>query len=956
MNQSVAAPHRLQPAACPLLAAVLPVRYAIGPLDPRHPSSLSAAALGLPELGGGGFPDLGPDHPQNQGMPLGYVPRMLRDGWLYLWDESLSELSEYVVRSAMLTPTGRGSSVPDQASRPYLMLEAGAVVRLVWSPVKWCDAHFERAEQQPELRSRLMREIVPGAGPFSGQVQSLHPEIGDVKAENFRWSCAPKPSYWLLQDPPLKNMKRCEQQHFAVVDDPWGVLLDTAGLMRARAQAFDKLNRHRSDEWSIAAIVRSMGESNEKLRARMASIVNLPQIQRALHEQALETSALEADHKRLADIWASWFNTLGDNEPSSLESACEHFDISEPAARDMLEASFTAALLGPAATSPGVKAIQTALDPAQVKGQPVLLWALLGLTQRVDAGDMQKLLAVTDDLLAVAPDTGAATVRMTRVSALVAALNTGAEKVSMRPLASGGDPLFAVVSPVLAGHLSSLPEQVHQATYSLMIAMLARSRQCLEVEKLAPETALRWMSEQVEGSHNNGQRRSREKRRNELDRQQARAARSSTQSAPEKNPLATQVNRAIPHLRLVRTETPEPPITRPEPGYGSAAPQPRPAPAPALPPLSGKAAGLELPRNVGDLLNDAPLKTLIVMVSVWNLKEAGQDSWQDLTMRNTVAAASAFTTTAAASAALLQHLAETRWEQQIGQTGHLNAAAQGYLGRALGTASAAMLFQAITASVDVFYFGWRALDAYRAGDLDSAGVNAGLAGASLAYAKISVEAMRALRIARTAVLAGDAKALATGLRVLSLGLRLTLVGLAITIVVGLIMLYFTEDEPLERWLKQTRFGNRPADWSRDFVDTLRALYQIVLPVGLKLERWQEINPRTGRVMRELRLVLRLPGQRSYRQGMVSFEGEEEWKQSTGVFSSVSRTRPLVWEETDPIPFDPDIGTRIPGESGGIRLRRAYHDEGESRLVAVRGRLTYQPIEGLLLPPIDIEVT
>ncbi len=130
----------------------------------------------------------------------------------------------------------------------------------------------------------------------------------------------------------------------------------------------------------------------------------------------------------------------------------------------------------------------------------------------------------------------------------------------------------------------------------------------------------------------------------------------------------------------------------------------------------------------------------------------------------------------------------------------------------------------------------------------------------------------------------------------------------------------------------------------------------MLPVSLKLERWQEINPRTGQMMREVRLVLRLPGQQTYRQGMVSFEGEEEWKQKTGMFSAVKGTRPLVWDETDPIPLYPDIGSRIPVEGGGVRLRRAYHDDGESRLVAVRGQLTYQPIEGLFLPPIDVDVT
>ena len=266
-----------------------------------------------------------------------------------------------------------------------------------------------------------------------------------------------------------------------------------------------------------------------------------------------------------------------------------------------------------------------------------------------------------------------------------------------------------------------------------------------------------------------------------------------------------------------------------------------------------------------------------------------------------------------------------------------------------------MLFQSVASGIDAFFFGWRALDAYRAGDLDSTAVHAGLAGTSLAYARVSLEAVRALRIARTAVLAGDAQALATGLRVLSLPLRLTLLGLAVTIIAGLVTLFFTQDKALEQWLKQTRFGNRPADWSLSLSGTLTALYQIVLPVQLSLERWQDINPRTGRIMRELRLILHLPGQQEYRQGMISFDGEEEWKQKADLFSSTGRCMPLVWDEDDPIPFAPDTGGRVVREPAGLTLRRAYHDEGYSRLVAIRGRLTYQPIEGLILPPIDIEL-
>ncbi len=191
---------------------------------------------------------------------------------------------------------------------------------------------------------------------------------------------------------------------------------------------------------------------------------------------------------------------------------------------------------------------------------------------------------------------------------------------------------------------------------------------------------------------------------------------------------------------------------------------------------------------------------------------------------------------------------------------------------------------------------------------------------------------------------------------MSLPLRLSLIGLTVTIFIGIISLIYTQDTPLEQWIKQTRFGIRPADWSGDFTATMRAFYQVVLPVSLTLERWNDIDPRSGQWVSELRLVLRLPGQREYRQGMVSFDGHEEWKRSSGLLGSAKRCVPLIWGEDDAIPFDLDIGSRVKTEAdGSVRLRRAYHEDVED-LTAIRGSLTYQPIEGLYLSPIDIDLS
>lgn len=952
MNQAVTAPRNFQPAACPLLTAVLPLRYAIGPRN-----SVDAASYGLPTLSGN-FPSLTDPLAPQDFHPLGYTSRLLRDGWLYLWHPTHKRMAEYQVEQSLLCETERGGPVVDKRTKPYLILEAGTPATLAWSPCRWSHEQFEAAKARDDIRQRVMRRFTPGAAPFGGQARKIHEQIGDYMFPGgFKWSCAPDTRHRPDWSKTIDAMEYCEQQSYVIIDDAWGVLMDLAGLLRARRQAFDSLSRDRADEWATAALVQSIGDSDEEVRRQFASLINLPRLQRPLQEQKREQDALESDLLRLASAWAAWFDTLGGNTPASLESACEHFDITQPDARDMLEASFVAACLGPAATSPGIKAIEAVLDPARLTGEPWLLWALLGVGQRLEPGHLKQLLHVPENLAPVADELGKGAANLARATALVAALNLGADKLSSLLPTGGGEPLFAVLSPILGGRLRSLADQIHPLAYTLMTAMLARSQQRLEAARLAPKDALLWLSEQMGQAHNKGQRRSIVERREKMAHQQARASRTGTPATPGKSPLASQVEEAIPHLRVV--PKPQPSLPHPLPGYGREAPRvpsPPGKPAPVLPPLHDPGAGLRLP-SIGELLNEAPLKTLIAMVAMWNMVAAGRVFKKEKTVKNFVAAGSAAMATATAATAVLQQLADIRWEQHVAQASHVDDKAREYLARALGLGSFALLFQAITAGVDVLYFGWQAVDAYRVGDLDTAAVNAGLAGANLAYAEVSRQAMRTLRVARAAVLAGEAKALASGIRVLSLPLRLSLLGLTVTILVGLASLFYTQDTPLQQWLKQTRFGPRPADWSGDLPGTLRAFYRIVLPVSLRLERWNDINPRTGQWVNELRLVLRLPGQREYLQGMVSFDGHEEWTRQTGLFGSAGRCTPLVWGEDDPIPFDLDTGSRVaPEPDGSVRLRRVYHDDGLDTLVAVRGSLTYQPIDGLFLPPIDIDLS
>ncbi|MDG9781866.1 toxin VasX [Metapseudomonas otitidis] len=952
MNAPATQSRRLQPATCPLLAAVLPLRYAIGPIETRNPSTLDAATLGLPALNGN-FPEMGPEHASLKDRPLGYVPRALRDGWLYVWEDSLKALSEYRVDAAMLKPTARGAPAPDTTTRAYLMLEAGAPVLMAWSPIRWSADVFAELESQPAKRQRMMRSLTPGVAPFSGSVQAMHGQIGDLKTEHYTWSIAArKASYWLLQDPPLKPMQRCEQQHFALVDDPWGVLGDLAALVRERRIAFTKLNKHRNDEWATAELIQSVADSDEVIRSNLASMIDVPQLQKVLKQPALALDALDADLRRLTECWARWFETLEGGMPSHLDSACAMFDLTQPDQRDLLEIHFACSCLGPSATPLGVKTLERELDAAQPREQPWLLWALLGATRKIDPGTLKQALHLPEALADVTDAPGAAA-RLARATAFATAVNLAADQVQALNLARGGEPLFAVLSPSLGGRLRSLSEQIHPLAYNLMTAMLVRSAQRLEVDSLSRVDAIGWLNEQIDQAHNKGQLRRLKKQLEKEIRNQARAAREAVGlSTPAKTPTATQVEEAIPHLRVVPAPEAAPP--HPSPGHGSDAPRAPGKPGTAEPPLSGKAARLSpgAPRNISELLNEAPLKTLIAFVSVWNLAAVATQAWNETSTKSVISAVGAAMATATASAAVLQQLADVRWEQHVAQAGKTNPEAQRLLANALGAGAVAMQLQAITAGLDVFVYGWQALDAYRTGDLDTAAVSLGLAGANLAYARVSLRAMRALRLARTAVLAGESAALSTGIRVLSLPLRLSLVGLVGTILIGMVSLLYTKDTPLESWLKQTRFGIRPADWSGSLTGTLEAFWRIMLPVSLILERRQGLNTR-GQWVNEMALVLHLPGQSEYQPGMVTFDGYEEWEDL-----SINRRWcvPLVWERDDPIPFDTQICTPYDRQdAGGVWLRRAYHNRLD-RIVAIRGSLTYYPAEGLSLPAIDIEVT
>jgi len=313
----MSAQNKIRVGSCPLFAAVLPLRYALGPTV-----AVDTDAYDLPALSGS-FPELGPRHPDLTGHALNYTSRLLRDGWLYVWESSPSKLVEYQVEKAQLTQTPRAGKVIDTRVKPHLVLRAGDPAGLVWSPVRWSEAQYQAARKDPVVRQRIMRSFVPGVVPFSGQVDAVVKQIGEYNdATSYGWSGEPETEHapdWLKV---LKQMGRCEQQSYAVIDDAWGVLLDFAALMRVRKEAFDSYQEHHAETWAMAGVIKSLSEGDRQLSAQLPSITRYDELQRAWKDQETQNDRYAVDMRRLAQLWVAWFNTLQLTGPSSMDTAC----------------------------------------------------------------------------------------------------------------------------------------------------------------------------------------------------------------------------------------------------------------------------------------------------------------------------------------------------------------------------------------------------------------------------------------------------------------------------------------------------------------------------------------------------------------------------------------------------------------------------------------------------------
>lgn len=880
-------PSSLSPASCPLLSAVLPLRYAIGPTR-----AVDTGAYDLPPLDGS-FPGLGDRYRSLEGRSLSYTARLLRDGWLYVWQRGLQRLVEYRVENALLGQTSRAGRVIDGRSLPYLLLPAGEPAMLAWSPVQWSDPQYLAAKAKPGVRKRVMREITPGAAPFGGPAHTIHESIGDyMDAPWYGWSCAEtahRPAWPQL----LEDMRRCDQQAYALIDDPWGVLLDLANLIRVRQQVFDVTRQIRGEDWAMAGVLQSLANSDRQIASQLRSMTDHQKLRATWQEQSREEERHSAEIRRITGFWGAWFNTLTKTGPATLETASGHFDITKPTARTELELHFAAVCLGPSYTSLGAKAIAKALMPQDEVSKPWLLLALLGLGKRLSVAEINSLTGLIDGLR----DNGASL--MNEARQLATSINEAADKLAKQRIVPTLEALFTALAPVAGLGLQHANAGTRVAGQLYLAAALARSQQRLAVETVSTRQLGEWMSDLI-------------------------GTRPQLPARFTTTPLSSAVQNALPFLHLI--------------------------PAKNLPPLTGQLAAEVSLKDMTSLskgaLEKTPIKCLVALVAGANLAWSGAQLFQAQSVKGWLSFGGGVTGVSSAMSAIWQKVAEIDWKATAKISGEISASTQKALADALSLGANTALLQAVTSGLDVLVYGIETFDAYKTGDLDTAAINAGLTVASAANLTLYVQTFRSVRAARAAVIAGEATALGRGVSTAP-HLAARALGVTILIVGGVIARLYTQDTPLEKWVKQTRFGTRPADWADSYEQSMTELYKILFPIVFEAYRLNELNPRKG--MQPITyLMLHLPGKEVLTDDMVHFKGEEVWG---GFLGHGGSRKPVEWTGKD---FDRHGGTRANRPPNEAVYRRVYHDENGMQLNSIRGQLTYSPLEGLTLPAIEIK--
>ena len=188
-------------AMCPLNieAAIFPVRYAIDESADHQADTVGASeteeADPTPQ-GPHPLPESwrGASHPELNTRT--YCLRQLRDGWLYVWDETDETFHEYRIEGHQFTRIpwleGIGTEQPDERTgggetRPYLLYPCRSRIWLAYSSVQWTWRICEHMRSNASSRARFMRPLsirsaveAPESTSHVGPLTELGQHVADI--------------------------------------------------------------------------------------------------------------------------------------------------------------------------------------------------------------------------------------------------------------------------------------------------------------------------------------------------------------------------------------------------------------------------------------------------------------------------------------------------------------------------------------------------------------------------------------------------------------------------------------------------------------------------------------------------------------------------------------------------------------------------------------------------------
>jgi len=260
---------------CPLKAgeiAIYPVRYAIdesparGSAQGPNPLAKGWSSKHLPSL-----------------KTRSYTLRQLRDGWLYVWDETDRTLHEYQVQGHQFirhqwgsAQLGKDERSNPGAAKPYLLYPRRNRLLIAYAPVQWTWRLCDTMRSNPHEQKRWMRAL--DLSQYCNTMQAAHAapirELGSAVADILAGGQAPTFNSCLVAASTTDASRPCKRPIdqalvlgsvpdqdsalFVALDDPLAIVDDLAMNLQGRWLELAAAETQHGNKTSSATLVQKL--------------------------------------------------------------------------------------------------------------------------------------------------------------------------------------------------------------------------------------------------------------------------------------------------------------------------------------------------------------------------------------------------------------------------------------------------------------------------------------------------------------------------------------------------------------------------------------------------------------------------------------------------------------------------------------------------------------------------